>query len=140
MNASVARQAQELHAAIDRFGALSERALRAVTDQDVAALAAALDAREEITARIGVLTGSLAQSRRGARSGPARDGIDTLLLPVQRLAATALQLNDALESQAQRSRADIREQLDRLTHDDAARAAYASASLPGDRQRVDIKR
>ncbi len=133
-------QAAELHSVIERFNALSEVAIRAVTSGDEIALAAALDARDLLTKRAASLTASLDASRRAATTSVRRDGINKLLRPAQRSADAAVGLNAELMALAQSARDAIREQLDRLTHDDAARAAYGSHAYRGDDHGFDIRR
>ena len=140
MTAAVEEQAAELHSVIERFNALSECAIRAVSSGDEIALAATLDARDLLTKRAGVLSASLVAARRTAPNESARAGIDVHLRPVQHSAHTAARLNVDLTTRAQAARDDIRSQLERLTHDDAARAAYGSASFRGDDHGFDIKR
>lgn len=140
MSSSAEVQAAELHSVIERFNALSECAIRAVGAGDEIALAAALDARDLLTKRAGTLSAALSAAQRAAPDLATRKLIDTLLHPAQRSAQTAASLNADLTARAQSARDDIRAQLDRLTHDDAARAAYSSAAFRGDDQHFDIIR
>lgn len=140
MSSNTEVQASELHSVIERFNALSECAIRAVGAGDEIALAAALDARDLLTKRAGTLSAALSAAQRAAPDPSTRKAIDALLHPAQRSARTAASLNADLTARAQSARDDIRAQLDRLTHDDAARAAYSSAAFRGDDQHFDIKR
>ena len=140
MSSSAEVQAAELHSVIERFNALSECAIRAVGAGDEIALAAALDARDLLTKRVGTLSAALSAVRRAAPDLETRKVIDALLHPAQCSAHTAASLNAHLTARAKSARDDIRAQLDRLTHDDAARAAYSSAAFRGDDQHFDIIR
>lgn len=130
----------ELEALFTRFTALSEAGLRACGSGDDAALAAALDARDLVSARAESLVQAVAAARRAAGSKGARDAFDLALRPAQVAAAAAAVANAELERQAHAARTILGEQLDRLRHDDAARSAYTAAAGRGEPARLDLTR
>lgn len=138
--AGVVQGAVELQQLFERFAALSATALRAIDSDDDAALGAALDARDLLTARTAQLSRMLGDTRRAASTKATSEALDRMLRPVRVAAAEAARLNGELEQRAQTARLSIGEQLDRVRHDDAARTAYSAVAGKAVRQHLDRTR
>jgi hypothetical protein len=114
---------EQIREALQRFTVLSECAIRACDARDGDALAAAIDARELVTARLRQL-GSLhsAAAPRG-ESAAAREARAALA----ECARAAARANQDLVRRVGEARDDVARQLERLTHDETAVAGYARA-------------
>jgi hypothetical protein len=136
----VAEGTAELSGLLQSYCALSECALRACESGDEVALAGALDGRGLVTRRLTPLLREMLAARHAAQSDQARADIDRLLLPVRAGAQEARHIDAELETRAAGVRAEIGAQLARLSHDDSARSAYASAAVPHSDSRLDLRR
>lgn len=137
---STAERVAELAALFAHFTTLSEAGSRACAAGDEVALAAALDEREVVTARVAVVLRDVDADRRAASSNAARAALDLALRPAPAAARAAAHANAELERQANAARTGLGEQLDRLRHDDAARSAYTAAVGRGELSRLDLTR
>jgi len=142
MTPATVRDAAELQELFERFAALSSRAIEACDAADEATLTGVLDARDIVASRAAALTRAFALARRTSGSRTALDVLELALRPVRVAAASAERANGALMTRAQAVRTGLGEQLDRLRHDESARAAYADADAvaPGDRTFLDVTR
>lgn len=120
-------RAAELRDTIERFCALSQIALSACASQDQAALTAALESREGLTARIAVLSHELAALRRVLHRPSAVAAFDAMLAPAYRAGEQATLINAELGAKAIEFRAELGRQIERLNTDDVGLSAYASA-------------
>lgn len=131
MSASAPAIASELRDLFERFTALSEDAMRACEAGDVEALGIALEARELVTGRVAVLDRAVAQMRDSLRSLTGRDAFDASLRMARAAAALAERRNAELAQRAQSARTILGGSIDRLRHDAAAQAAYATVADRG---------
>ncbi len=136
----ISEHAAELQALFERFTALSHAGIRACASGDDAALGAALDARDLVSARAALVLQGIDASRRVASSNASRSALDAALGPAQLAARAAADANAELERQAQAARTTLGEQIDRLRHDDAARSAYTAVVGHGEPSRLDLTR
>ena len=122
--ASPASLTEQIREALQRFTALSECACRACEARDGDALAAAIDARELVTARLRQLAASApALTAPPSASDPraVRDARQAL----GEFARAAARANQDLVRIVGESRDDVARQLERLSLDEGAIAGYA---------------
>ena len=119
----LARGAFELRDLADRFVALSDLALRACANGDDVGLAAALDARELVTARFASQAAQL-NAIMLSLPGEQRPGAQAVLHPVHRAVQQAAAVNATLLKRTGELRMEIGRQLDALRRDQEATTAY----------------
>jgi hypothetical protein len=131
--------AAEATALLAGYAAAAALAIGALGEGDDARARAALDERDALRERLAPLLEGLVAARLRMRSDPALAGdaraLGALVALVERQAARAAEVDEALSLAAARRRDAIADELDRLEHDAAVRAAYGRRA--GGRARLD---
>ena len=134
MSAAEPSLAEQLREALERFAILSECAVRACEAQDADALAAAIDARELVTARLRNLVVAAGSARSAGAAAPAARILQALEATVR----AATDANELLVQRVSQSRDELARQLERVNQDETGLAGYARA-MPRS-GRVDLRR